>query len=196
MKRLQIAVWEIVGLLFIVLVGSFLHFVYELSGFAPAAAVFGSVNESTWEHLKLFFWPGLVFALVQHAYIRSDVNNFWIAKAVALLLTPIGVIASFYFYLGIALPIYGEGFLWADIGTGVVGVALGQWASHRLLTSDPLNRRWLRLAAWGSIGVLTVAMVLFTWVTPRLFLFENFFGYEYSGEFGILDDYTPYLIFE
>ena len=30
---------------------------------------------------------------------------------------------------------------------------------------------------------------------PELFLFEHFWGYEYSGQYGILEDYTPYLIF-
>ena len=54
-----------------------LHFVYELSGFNWFAALFGSVNESTWEHLKLFFWPGLVCALVEHAFVKDYANNCW-----------------------------------------------------------------------------------------------------------------------
>ena len=48
----------------------------------------------------------------------------------------------------------------------------------------------------GLIVGLGVLMVHFTFAPPHAFLFENFFGYRYSGEFGILRDYTPYLVFK
>jgi hypothetical protein len=194
MGRRRLIAWEAGSGLVIILVGSFLHFFYELSGFATYGALFGSVNESTWEHLKLFFWPGVIMAVVQHAYIRDRVNNFWTAKAASLFLTPVGVIVSFYFYLGIVIPINGKGELWATIGTAVFGVALGQYGSYRLLRAEPIARSagWI---AGVSIILLGVAMVVFTWQPPRVFLFENFAGYRYLGEYGILDDYTPYLVF-
>ena len=46
----------------------------------------------------------------------------------SLLATTIGVIVSFSFYLGIVLPLYGEGTLWGAIGTGAAGVLLGNVA--------------------------------------------------------------------
>lgn len=188
-----IVLWEIGAFVFIMLAGSALHFAYELSGFWRPMAVFGSVNESTWEHLKLFFWPGLVLTFVQYAYVKDRVNNYWLGKALGLAAVPVGVIASFYFYLGIALPIYGRGFLWADIGTGAFGVLLGNLVTYYVLTRDPVQAG--RTIGVVVILVMTVAMVIFTPYPPQMFLFENFFGYEYSGQYGILDDYTPYLVF-
>jgi hypothetical protein len=193
-NRRKLATWEIVGGIAILFGASFLHFLYELSGFAAPAAIFGSVNESTWEHLKIFFWPGLAYAIVQHAWLRHEVNNFWVAKATSLVLMTVGIIVAFYFYLGIALPLYGRGALWADIGTGIVGIALGQFVSYRLLTAPPL-RAFARPVAVGVIGIMTAAVILFTFAPPRFFLFENFYGYRYTGEFGILEDYEPYLVF-
>ena len=162
--------------------------------FQPWVSVFGSVNESSVEHLKLFFWPALIAALVQHAYMRKRVNNFWWAKGVAILVAPIVLLASFYFYLGIALPIYGRGFLWADIGTGALGVLTGNILSYRIMTAPPLGsaRRNIGLAI---IGVLGLHFATAAYLTPRFFLYENFFGYKYSGDFGILPDYSKYLIF-
>jgi hypothetical protein len=84
-SRRAIVLWEAGSLVFIVLVASLLHFLYELSGFQPWATLFGSVNESTFEHLKLFYWPAFAYALVQHAYTRDKVNNFWWAKAAAII---------------------------------------------------------------------------------------------------------------
>ncbi|MCB1515995.1 MAG: hypothetical protein KDJ19_00015 [Hyphomicrobiaceae bacterium] len=192
-KRL-VMLWEAGIFVWIMLVASALHFAFELSGFQPWVSVFGSVNESSVEHLKLFFWPALIAALVQHAYMRKRVNNFWWAKGVAILVAPIVLLASFYFYLGIALPIYGRGFLWADIGTGALGVLTGNILSYRIMTAPPLGsaRRNIGLAI---IGVLGLHFATAAYLTPRFFLYENFFGYKYSGDFGILPDYSKYLIF-
>lgn len=191
-QRRSLLWWEVGAFFFIMLAGSALHFVYELSAFHPVAALFGSVNESSWEHLKLFFWPGLVYALVQHAFVKDFAANYWFGKAMALLVTPLGVLASFYFYLGIALPIYGRGFLWADISTGVCGVLLGNIVAYRLLTSHPRRRE-----NTGRIVLLTltVAFVSLTYFPPRLFVFEDFLGYEYDGQYGILEDYSRHLVF-
>ena len=186
--------WEAGAFVFIMLFGSFFHFIYELSAFHPLAAFFGSVNESSWEHLKLFFWPGLVFFLVQHAFLKDQVNNYWWGKALALLITPVGVLASFYFYLGIALPIYGRGFLWADISTGAIGVLAGNIVAYRILTRPEKPRRF-DLNGRAIIVGMTIVFLLLTYFPPRFFLFEDFIGYEYQGEWGILEDYSEHLVF-
>ena len=49
--------------LFVVLLGVFLHFAYELSGENPIVGLFALVNESIWEHLKLIFFPMLILTL-------------------------------------------------------------------------------------------------------------------------------------
>ncbi len=193
-QRRTILLWEVGAFVFIMLVGSFFHFIYELSGFHPLAAVFGSVNESSWEHLKLFFYPGLLFFLVQHAFVKEFANNYWWGKAMALLVTPVGVLVSFYFYLGIVLPIWGEGTLALDIATGAFGVLLGNIVSYRILTAPPYrpNRAVVGL---GIMLAITVAFLTLTYYPPKFFIFEDFIGYEYQGEYGILEDYSDHLVF-
>ncbi len=194
MSKRRIAGWQIAAVVGVTLIASLGHFAFELSGFWDPMVVFGSVNESTYEHLKIFFWGGLIFALIEHAYVKEDANNYWAAKALALVMTPIGIIVSFYFYLGILLPIRGSGTLVLDIGTGVFGVALGEWLAYRWMTREPFKPgvKWRALAL---IGVMTIGAPLLTLYPPKMFLFENFWGYEYSGEYGVLDDYGPYLVF-
>lgn len=192
--RRIILLWEAGAFVWIMLAGSALHFVYELSNFSSAAALVGSVNESTWEHLKLFFFPALLFALVEHAFVKDFAHNYWWGKALALVVTPLGVIASFYFYLGIALPRYGEGFLWADIGTGAFGVLLGNVVAYRVLTAPPREKRF-DVYGKGIMIAMTVVFLLLTYFPVRAFLFEDFLGYEYRDEYGILDDYSEHLVF-
>lgn len=192
--RRLILLWEVGAFVFIMLAGSAFHFIYELSSFNSVAALFGSVNESAWEHLKLFFWPGLLFTLIQHAFVKDYVNNYWWGKAMALLITPLGVLASFYFYLGITLPIYGRGFLWADISTGAFGVVLGNIVAYRLLTA-PQKVPSRETAGKVVMLVMTVAFLALTYFVPKLFVFEDFLGYEYDGQYGILEDYSRHLVF-
>jgi len=193
-QKRTIALWEAGAFVWIMLAGSALHFAYELSGFNWFAALFGSVNESTWEHLKLFFWPGLVYALVQHAFVKDYANNYWWGKGLALLVTTIGVIVSFYFYLGIVLPMYGEGTLWGAIGTGAVGVLLGNMVAYRVITAPQRPRRF---DSYGKVimVVMAISFLTLSYLPPRIFLFEDFLGYEFRGEYGILEDYSEHLVF-
>lgn len=68
----QIKKWEIAEFIFIAIVGTLLHFVYDWSGQNPAVGIIASVSESTWEHLKLLFMPALLFTLIQEAVIGKD----------------------------------------------------------------------------------------------------------------------------
>ena len=121
----KIAWWSLMGIFFINILGGAFHFVFELSGFWPPAALFASVNESTWEHLKFYFWSGLLWALIEYTYVRKEANNYWFAHAIGLLVTSVVVSIAFYAYLGVAIPKLGGGFLAADISTGVIGVIVG-----------------------------------------------------------------------
>lgn len=192
--RRRIALWE-AGAFVVTNIGAgVLHFVFELSGFAPTAAVFGSVNESAFEHLKIYFWPALLFTFVQHAYARDSANNFWWGKALALITTPVVLLVVFYAYLGILLPITGKGFLAADIGSGVVGILVGNIVAYRVLTSPERGPRF-RVAGIALIIAYLAAVSTSAFVQPRVFIYEDFLGYRYNGQFGILEDYTNYLVF-
>lgn len=78
MKR-SVGWLQLGGYLFTVLLGSLLHFVYRWTGGNPIAALFGSVNESTFEHMKLFFFPALLYAFFERRFFR-EAPGFWCVK--------------------------------------------------------------------------------------------------------------------
>ena len=67
---------ELLGFAVTSLLGTVLHFLYDLLGGALWIAPFSGVNESTWEHMKLLFWPMLLFAAVQSLFFRER-DDFW-----------------------------------------------------------------------------------------------------------------------
>ena len=74
------------------------------------------------------------------------------------------------------------------------GVLVGQLCSYKILTSPPFEWMRRRYVAAGYAS-LVFAFSTFTYFPPQMFLFENYLCYEYTNEYGILDDYAPYRMF-
>ena len=52
-KKITLLKFTILGIVFTVITGTLLHFVYDLSNENPVVGLFAPINESVWEHLKL-----------------------------------------------------------------------------------------------------------------------------------------------
>lgn len=164
MKR-NLSLWQFAGFALSSLGGTLLHFLYEWTG-SVMTAPFSGVNESTWEHMKLLYFPLLLFALVQSRYFR-DVPAFWCVKLrgtlVGLALIPV----LFYTYNGAV----GKSPDWVNIAIFFVATAAAFWVEWRLFRRGSLIcRPRLALAALCAIGVLFVA---FTFWPPALPLFRD-----------------------
>jgi hypothetical protein len=169
--------WELGGIAFIVVLGSLLHFAFEWSGGAIPVASIAAVNESVWEHLKLGFWPALVYAALEYSRFGKSANNFHFAKTIGIYLIPITIVVLFYAYTAIL----GHDLLIADIAIFVVAVVVGQLVSYRLLTASPLPARLNRFAPI-ALAVLGILFVLFTFYPPQVPLFRD----PISGGYGIV----------
>lgn len=168
MDRKAVAAWEAGGAAFIILAGSALHFVFDWSGEWKPVAWLAAVNESTWEHFKLGFWPAVVFALFESPFLKGKSRNFWIGKTAVLWTMPIVIGAVFYGYKAAV----GRHYLWADILLFVLAAVVGQAVSYRILTARPLGPGWRRLALFGLVFLL-LAFAVLTYLPPRIFLFVD-----------------------
>jgi hypothetical protein len=178
----NLLLWEIGSFFFIGLVGASLHFTYELSDFSSnVVAYFSAVNESTWEHLKMVFFPGLLFALIEYTYVKEQANNYLIAKTASLFVMPLVIVIGWYIYA----PAIGRSIYPVDLALFYIAVFLGQLVSYKLLTRPPLEKIY-RSYALGGFIVLFLAFSTFTFYPPRIFLFENF-DLKDTGQYGILD---------
>ena len=168
--------WEIWGAVITIIVGSLLHFVFDWSGENHIVALFAAVNESTWEHLKLAFWPTLVISFIEYLRWGREVKNFCLASFVKLAVMPITIIALLYGWLAF----FPDNFIW-DISIFVVAVVLGYVLSYKIIIS---NKDYKLQKLWT---VLILAMILkfslFTYFPPKLFLFQD-----PEGNYGIITE--------
>jgi len=176
LERRSVLGYELVGIVFIIILGSIFHFTFELSGHQPIVGVFSAVNESVWEHFKLAFWPAVVYAIFEYKFLKKSANNFFSAKTVGIYLMPIVIAVLFYMYTAIL----GEDLLIMDILTFVIAVIVGQLSSYKLLVSKELPIKTEKLSLFALV-ILGLAFVLFTFYPPHLSIFRD----PVTGNYGI-----------
>ena len=168
--------WEMWGILFTVMVGAALHFVFAWAGKWPPVGIIAPVNESVWEHLKLAFWPSLVWAAIEYPRLKSQTKSFWTAKAAGIWLMPVIIILVFYAYTAFTHhPV-----LAVDISTFALAVTAGQMLSYALMKTN-LRGRMLNAVAVSLILLLGMAYTVFTYLPPHLGVFRD-----ESGQYGII----------
>jgi len=150
--------------LFVVLLGVFLHFAYELSGENPIVGLFALVNESVWEHLKLLFYPMLVLTLWDLFTTQKNNLCFLPARTMGILAGFAFIVVVFYTITGIL----GFNVAWLNILMYLLGVAFTFWVEKK--RSTYCNNMGVKLA----ITVLILFVILFSIFTiapPALGIF-------------------------
>ncbi|MCS6784759.1 MAG: DUF6512 family protein [Candidatus Caldarchaeum sp.] len=166
---------EVAGIVFIVLLGSFLHFTYALSDRNPVVALFSAVNESVWEHLKLAFFPAVLYASIQYSRFRRTFPNFFAGKAVGIFAMPLIIVVGFYAYKAV----FHSSNLAYDIGLFIASVIAGQLISYRLVIKT--GAKPASPIPIAALAVMTALFFVFTFEPPKLEMFRD----PVNGNFGI-----------
>ena len=87
-----------IGIVFSVIVGTLAHFVYEWTGKNPIAAIFFPINESVWEHVKLLFFPTLLYGLFLIKKWKEAYPCIVPSVPVGIVIGSLSIPAFFYFY--------------------------------------------------------------------------------------------------
>ena len=161
--------WELAGALFTAAMGTLLHFVYDWSGGWGAAAAFSAVNESTWEHMKLLFFPMFLFSVVQVCCLGRNYPNFLAARGVSTVTGVALIPVLFYTYTGVL----GRHLLWADIAVFYLSV-LGAFAlDFRLLRRGRFTSLWQQILGLLALWGLAFLFVYCTFHPPELGLWQD-----------------------
>ena len=98
-KKSSILKFEIISTIFIMIAGTLLHFTFEWSNNNPIVGTFSAVNESTWEHLKLLFFPMLISSII----IFPALTSMRVFKSFKHVVISSGVVSVVSFLIGIYL---------------------------------------------------------------------------------------------
>ena len=164
MKR-SLLLWQFGGITFSAILGTLLHFVYDWAGlvlFAPISAV----NESTWEHMKLLFFPTLLYAIFQWFFFRKEYKNYWWIKLIGTTVGLVAIPILFYTYNGAI----GTSPDWFNILSFFVALFICYFVEFAIFKKEILTTK-LNFIPFILLLILALLFIIFTFYPPNLPLF-------------------------
>ena len=161
----QLKRYLIIGTIFVIVLGTLSHFFYEWSNNNFVVGFFSPVNESTWEHMKLVFFPMLLFSLIANYRLKSIYPCITSSLLFGILLGTFLIPIFFYTYTGIL----GYNVLVLDLITFILAVICSFSSVYRLTLSCRMQNHTTILCI--AVCVVFVCCILFTVYPPSIALF-------------------------
>ena len=162
----SILIFQIISAIFTIVLGTILHFTFLWSDKNLLVGAFSAVNESTWEHLKLLFFPMLITTIIGYFYFYKTIPNFLCAKTIGIIVAILFTIIFFYTYTGII----GTNFAVLNILTFIFSAILGEYIAYKIMISNfPCNKTISII----TLIILFICFILFTFFTPQIGLFKD-----------------------
>ena len=155
------------GILFTAILGTLSHFFYDWTGQGALIGLVCPVNESTWEHMKLVFFPMLLWTLLVSPRLSGEYPAISGALLLGNVLGTLSVPVFFYTYTGIL----GKDVFFLDIAVFLAAVLTAFLFAWKKKDS----RRTLHYQAliWFLTGIFVVLFFVFTFYPPKIGLFSD-----------------------
>lgn len=172
--------WILLGIPVLFIVGFFMHYIYEWSGNSTIVGIFAPVNESVWEHLKLTFWPMLIWWITGYVIFaksnKISASQWFSSCTFAELVCPLVVLCFYYTYTGA----FGIESLILDIFSLFLGVAVAQGLALHVYKYAGFSQNYLYILV-AILILLAVTFTVFTFTPPHIPLFKD----SVTGKYGI-----------
>lgn len=148
--------------------GTLLHFLFDWTGGNAVVALFSAVNESIWEHMKLLYYPMLMFAFLEYSHWGKEIPGFWCVKLIGIL-TGLALIPTIYYtYTGIL----GVSADWLNIAIFFFAAAVAFYAETKLFGRQ--YPCWLSAnKAFVILCMIGVVFTVLTFATPKIPFFQD-----------------------
>ncbi len=151
--------------IFVTTLGVLFHFTYEWSNENFIVGLFSATNESTWEHLKLAFFPLLILTIWQATYQHRNDDYFLPSRTIGILAAMAFIVVAFYTFTGVV----GKNIDFVNIAIYFLGILFG------FLVEKTVYGKTKLLTPNGALIVLflfTFLFVIFTFSPPNLGIFK------------------------
>ena len=157
--------------------GTFFHFLFDLSGENGIIGLFTPVNESVWEHLKLLFFPFVISMAAEYYIYGKEAYNFFSSKATGLTVGLFSIVTNYYLTIGA----FGINNMAVNIIIFVSAVLMAYAVSYiRMLKTPKFAGGIYEKAAIGIILAILILFAIFTYFPPHIPLFRDPTNMNYS----------------
>ena len=165
MKK-HLSLWQFAGFVVTVAFGSVLHFIFSWTDALLLASI-SAVNESTWEHIKILFFPMLIFACVQSWFFCNEYSGYWWIKCIGILIGTITIPILFYTFTGA----FGKTPAWLNVTFFFLAAGIAYFVEYLLFSKEfTLSYSWIAFILLIGVAIL---FITFTFAPPFLPLFQD-----------------------
>lgn len=159
--------YTIIGIIFVIIAGTLAHFLYGWTGNNPIVGLFTPINESVWEHMKLLFFPMLLYSLIMILKFHRKYSCITSALCFGILVGAFLIPLFYYTYTFIL----NKNVFILDIGTFIASIVIAFWLSYKLTLS-------CRLESYTSLLCIMVCLLFacflaFTYRPPNITIFQD-----------------------
>jgi hypothetical protein len=165
MNRLKIDI--IFGIIFVIITGTLSHFIYEWTNHNFITGFFTPVNESTWEHMKLVFFPMLIYSAFLEHKLSKEYPCIVSSLCFGILSGTWLVAILFYSYSGIL----GYHVFVLDLMVFIVSVLAAFFFVYRLTLRCSVRK--LKTLLLILTGIMLACFLVFSCYPPKLGVFAE-----------------------
>lgn len=158
----------ILGFIFVSIAGSISHFVFEWSGYNFAAGLIFPVNESTWEHLKLLYFPYIIWTAIEYQCLKKE-KGILAAKLIGAAAGMFFITIFFYTYTGAI----GKSIEILNILSFFIGVSASFFTDYFFIKTQKFSNRRTDTICLAGLIALGGIFIIFTISPPFIPLFKD-----------------------
>jgi len=158
----------VVGFFVISIIGTILHFTYELSGGNLLVATFSAVNESVWEHLKIAVMPVFLWTIIELFILKYRPDNLWISVLSKIAINMFLIVILFY----ISLSLMGSHNTVVSISIFYFSILVSQIAGVIIMNIKKVNINIEEVSKYVVI-IIFLLFVFFTFLPPKAPIFMD-----------------------
>lgn len=159
---------KLIGVIFIIIMGTLSHFLFKWSNDVSIVGFIAPVNESIWEHLKLLFFPTILYSLLEYSVYGKEHANYITSITFGLIVGLLFIIVMYYTYSGTI----GHNVTYIDILIFIISVIITQWISYAILKKNSFVDFYPANSILILVGI-TLLFFIFTFKPPMIELFKD-----------------------
>lgn len=157
----------ITGIILVLIAGTLAHFLYDWTGNNHIVGFFTPISESVWEHMKLLFFPMLLYSLIMVLKFHRIYVCIPSALCFGIITGTFLIPLVYYTYTSIL----GKNVFILDIGTFILSVLTAFWLSYKLTLSCRLESYTYLLCI--IVCLLFICFLIFTYRPPHAAIFQD-----------------------
>ena len=144
---------ETIGFIFILVLGTLFHFMFDWIEHKPIGSYLFAINESTWEHMKLVVFPSILWLLI--CLLTTSNLNYLTASLISLIIMLLFIPLFFHGY-----RLFLKDIVFLDILDFIIAILLGQIGAHNTLKLDIPN--YINIISLILIVLISISFIYHT----------------------------------